>query len=54
VGLGVGLADALGVAFGVVVVPDDLPASSTPPTDSPATTMTAVIATVTLVARRSR
>ena len=48
------VAVALGVVFGAVVVPDDLPASSTPPTDSPATTMTAVIATFTLVARRSR
>jgi hypothetical protein len=42
------------VLFGVVVVPEDVLASSTPPTDNPATTMTAVIAMVTLVARRSR
>jgi hypothetical protein len=52
--VGLGVALTLGVAFGVVDVPEDVPASSTPPTESPATMMTAVIAMVHCRDRRSR
>jgi hypothetical protein len=54
VGVGLGVTLALGVAFGVVDVPEDVPASSTPPTESPAARTMAVIATVHCRVRRSR